>query len=297
MRAAASGSDQPLPGAAAWRELDINSVLRQDLLEREVADGLFVFLLDATLASQAGKKTENTYSTGNRKRGPGKGRRYGKNKRAAKNCHSFTMGLLITPSGMRIPFCKPYHTREYCKREGPRPPDHGRGGGRPDPRTAAARRGARGRAGRYGLRRRSDPRRLPGSQLLVDLPVQPRARPGGPERAAAQGAFALEGLVELVTADHQAGSGPRRVRRLSAAVAASDRAESENADVLRPPGKAAGALGWRGPTRLFGERERSQDCHARRRQDPDDERPAAHRARRDRVVLAPLADRACSSRS
>ena len=67
-----------------WREHDINSVLRQDLLEREVADGLFIYILDATLASQAGKKTENTYSTGNRKRRPCKGRRYGKNKRAAQ---------------------------------------------------------------------------------------------------------------------------------------------------------------------------------------------------------------------
>jgi Transposase DDE domain len=28
------------------------------------------------------------------------------------------MGLLITPSGVRIPFCKPYHTREYCKSKG-----------------------------------------------------------------------------------------------------------------------------------------------------------------------------------
>jgi hypothetical protein len=101
-----------------WRKLDINSVLRQHLLEREVADGLFIFILDATLASRAGQTTENTYSTGNRKRRPRKGRRYGKNKRAAKNCHSFTMGLLITPSGMRIPFCKPYHTREYCAKKG-----------------------------------------------------------------------------------------------------------------------------------------------------------------------------------
>ena len=53
-----------------WRKLDINSILRQNLLEREAADGLFVFLIDATLTSQAGKKTENTYSTGNRKRRP-----------------------------------------------------------------------------------------------------------------------------------------------------------------------------------------------------------------------------------
>ena len=101
-----------------WRKLDINSVLRQALLQGEAADGLFVFIIDATLVNQAGKKAENTYSTGNRKRRPCKGRRYGKNRHAVKNCHSFTMGLLITPSGIRIPFGKPYHTREYCKKAG-----------------------------------------------------------------------------------------------------------------------------------------------------------------------------------
>src|SRR5262249_25343016 len=101
-----------------WRKLDINSILRQKLLERQAADGLFVFIVDATLTSQAGKQTENTYSTGNRKRRPCKGRRYGKTKHAVKNCHSFTMGLLVTPSGLRIPFSKPYHTREYCKKKG-----------------------------------------------------------------------------------------------------------------------------------------------------------------------------------
>jgi hypothetical protein len=101
-----------------WRKLDINSISRQKMLEREAADGLFVFIIDATLTSQAGKKTENTFSTGNRKRRPCKGRRFGKNKHAVKNCHSFTMGLLITPSGMRIPFSKPYRTREYCEKNG-----------------------------------------------------------------------------------------------------------------------------------------------------------------------------------
>jgi hypothetical protein len=101
-----------------WRQLDINSISRQKLLEREVTDGDFVYIVDATLDTQAGTKTENTFSTGNRKRRPCKGRRYGKNKYARKNCHSFTTGLLITPSGIRIPFCKPYRTREYCKKNG-----------------------------------------------------------------------------------------------------------------------------------------------------------------------------------
>src|SRR5271163_4551241 len=37
-----------------WRKLDINSILRQKLLEREAAQGMFVFIVDATLNSQAG---------------------------------------------------------------------------------------------------------------------------------------------------------------------------------------------------------------------------------------------------
>ena len=96
-----------------------NEVLRQALLAREASrKGLFLFILDATLCSQAGKRTENTFSTGNRQRRPKRGRRYGKTKRARKNCHSFTMGLLITPSGIRLPFSRPHYTREYCRQKG-----------------------------------------------------------------------------------------------------------------------------------------------------------------------------------
>jgi hypothetical protein len=101
-----------------WRKLDINKTLRGQLLQLEVREGQFVYIIDATLITQSGKKTQNTFSTGNRQRRPRKGRRYGKNKHARKNCHSFTTGLLITPSGIRIPFCKPYRTHEYCKQTG-----------------------------------------------------------------------------------------------------------------------------------------------------------------------------------
>jgi len=99
-----------------WRKDDINAVCRKYLLDREPSDGEFIYLIDATLISQSGKKTENTFSTGNRQRRPCKGRRYGKNRRARKYCHSFTTGLLITPSGVRIPWCKPYHTKDYCEK-------------------------------------------------------------------------------------------------------------------------------------------------------------------------------------
>ena len=102
----------------SFRRLDINSMLRRDLWERESGKGLWVFIVDATLCSQAGQKTENTYSTGNRQRWPRKGRRYGTQKHARKSCHSFTMGLLITPSGTRIPFSRPHYTREYCQKKG-----------------------------------------------------------------------------------------------------------------------------------------------------------------------------------
>lgn len=97
---------------------DFNAVLRQNLLAMESRTGRWIYIIDATLCGQAGKKTENTYSTGNRRRRPCGKRRYGKYKHASKSCHSFTMGLLISPSGMRIPFCKPYHTNEYCVRHG-----------------------------------------------------------------------------------------------------------------------------------------------------------------------------------
>jgi hypothetical protein len=101
-----------------WQNRQINDQLREVVLRMETGKGPFLFLIDATLCSQQGKKTQNTYSTGNRRRRPCKGRRYGKQKHAGKTCHSFTMGLLITPSGIRIPFQRPHRTKEYCREKG-----------------------------------------------------------------------------------------------------------------------------------------------------------------------------------
>jgi hypothetical protein len=101
-----------------WQKHDFNGPLRAALLHRESRRGKFLFLIDATLVSQAGKKTENTYSTGNRQRRPVKNRRYNKKKVVFKTCHSFTFGLLITPSGLRIPFEIPHYTQEYCAKHG-----------------------------------------------------------------------------------------------------------------------------------------------------------------------------------
>lgn len=97
-----------------WQKHDWNTPLRAALLAKEGKRGKFMFLIDATLVSQAGQKTENTYSTGNRQRRPKQGRRYQQKKIVHKRCHSFTFGLLITPSGIRIPYEIPHYTKEYC---------------------------------------------------------------------------------------------------------------------------------------------------------------------------------------
>jgi hypothetical protein len=101
-----------------WQQGDFNAPLRAALLQMETERGQFFFILDATLSSQSGRKTQNTHSTGNRQRRPSKGRRYNKQKVHRKRCHSFTFGLLITPSGYRIPWQMPHYTKEYCAKNG-----------------------------------------------------------------------------------------------------------------------------------------------------------------------------------
>lgn len=105
-----------LLGRKLLRRLSPAAVLREQVLLLEKRrSGTFFFLVDQTLVSQQGSKTENTFSTGNRQRRPRQGRRYSKYKHTRKTCHCFVKGLLITPSGIRIPFSKSYYTRDYCK--------------------------------------------------------------------------------------------------------------------------------------------------------------------------------------
>jgi hypothetical protein len=101
-----------------WQKQNFNDPLRQLMLQMETRKGEFLFLIDATLVSQSGQKTQNTFSTGNRQRRPQKNRRYSKKTIVRKTCHSFTFGLLITPSGCRIPFQIPHYTKEYCAEHG-----------------------------------------------------------------------------------------------------------------------------------------------------------------------------------
>ena len=101
-----------------WQQYDFNAPLRNALIQMDHGQGEFIFIIDATLTSQSGRKTQNTHSTGNRKRRPKKDRRYNSKKVNRKKCHSFTFGLLIHPSGYRVPFQIPHYTKEYCAKKG-----------------------------------------------------------------------------------------------------------------------------------------------------------------------------------
>ena len=101
-----------------WQSTAVLSMLYEQVLVLSAPQGTWVFILDQTLCSQQGDHTENTYSTGNRKKRPRKGRRYNKYKHARKRCHCYVMGLLITPGGIRIPFFKSYYTEDHCKKTG-----------------------------------------------------------------------------------------------------------------------------------------------------------------------------------
>jgi len=89
--------------------------LAELLLGAEAArGGTWVFIVDQTLAGQQGQKTENTFSTGNRRRRPRNVRRFQTYTYARKSCHCFVVGLLITPGGLRVPSWRSYRTRGYC---------------------------------------------------------------------------------------------------------------------------------------------------------------------------------------
>ena len=101
-----------------WEKRKLLTHVQLAILALEAGSGEFVLVVDSTFCSQQGRLTENTFSTGNRQRRPKKGRRYSSKKNAPKRVHGFVSGLLITPSGIRIPYVKKYLTKDTCKKRG-----------------------------------------------------------------------------------------------------------------------------------------------------------------------------------
>jgi hypothetical protein len=75
--------------------------------------GIWLFLVDQTYCGQHGQQTENTFSRANYRPRAKKSQRRQK-KHAKRSCHGFVLGLLLTPSGLRIPCCRCYYTEAYC---------------------------------------------------------------------------------------------------------------------------------------------------------------------------------------
>src|SRR5262249_40418477 len=88
------------------------------LLKQEARrPGRWAFVVDQTYVGQQGHKTENTFSRANYRPRPKQSGR--KQRRSARrSCHGFVMGLLLSPSGLRIPCCRCYYTRDYCRAQG-----------------------------------------------------------------------------------------------------------------------------------------------------------------------------------
>jgi hypothetical protein len=87
------------------------------LLTLESHAGTWCLLLDTTLTSQCGTKTENTFSCGNYRPRAKRSKRHQK-KVHRRYCHAFVMALILTPWGYRIPMCRCYFTKKYAKQKG-----------------------------------------------------------------------------------------------------------------------------------------------------------------------------------
>jgi len=106
-------------GRKFWKGIDFLSTLRNLVLVLSAPQGTYLFVVDQTYCSQQGKLAENTFRMGAKS-----SKKKVKKKRksgyvlAQKQCHCFVIGLLITPSGVRVPFVKFYYTKDYCKQKG-----------------------------------------------------------------------------------------------------------------------------------------------------------------------------------
>jgi hypothetical protein len=104
-------------GRRFWQRVEVLAAAHRLLLALESCFGTFVFIVDQTYCGQQGQQTENTFSTANYRPRPKKRTRR-QAKYARRSCHGFVAGLLLTPGGARLPFLRPYDTRDYCTRRG-----------------------------------------------------------------------------------------------------------------------------------------------------------------------------------
>jgi hypothetical protein len=79
--------------------------------------GRWLLILDQTYVGHQGEHLENTFRRGNtRPRAKHSQRR--QLTTARHSCHAFVVGLIITPSGARVPLMRSYYTPEYAHAKG-----------------------------------------------------------------------------------------------------------------------------------------------------------------------------------
>ena len=223
------------------------------------------------MVSQQGGKTENTFSTGNRQRRPRKGRRYSKYKHARKSCHCFVKGLLITPSGIRIPFSKSYYTRDYCQAK-KRPY-------RTQTELAAEMieelplpEGAKVVVlGDTAFDAESIRAACGQRKYTWVVPLNPERVLAGPKGKRPKVRSLVNGLKADQLVDHQASRRPGSVRRTTTGQSLARGVESETAYVLRTPTETSCALGGRGAVGLLDKDQTNQEPTGRNAEDSDDQ--------------------------
>lgn len=108
------------------------AVLRDDWLEAvfgslltaEPPKGTWLLILDQTYCGHNAARLDNGYSTSPRGKRTPKDKKDKKDKRNKRKkqpqsyCHCFVFGLVITPTGLRLPLWRPYYTQDYCARSG-----------------------------------------------------------------------------------------------------------------------------------------------------------------------------------
>lgn len=110
------------------------AVLRDDwleavfgnLLHAEPRKGTWLLILDQTYCGHNSARLDNGYSTSPRGKRKSKSKKHKKDQRNKRKkqpqsyCHCFVCGLVITPTGLRLPLWRPYYTEDYCARHGRR---------------------------------------------------------------------------------------------------------------------------------------------------------------------------------
>jgi hypothetical protein len=92
-----------------------------NLLLDEHPSGTWIFILDQTYCGHQSDLMENGFSTahrGRRQKHDRKNKRKKKKQQKQSYCHCFVFGLLLTPSGLRLPVWLSYYTKEYSAKRG-----------------------------------------------------------------------------------------------------------------------------------------------------------------------------------